>query len=368
LLDLTEDLKAKGEPRQLTPFKNVNSDPVWTPNGLEIIFASGLSGSASSLWRVQASGTGEPEQLPFAGTSVFSPTISRIGNRLAYVQLQGDNNIWRLSLSGSAVARGPAVQLIASTRDEESAQYSPDGKRIAFESKSGGPQGIWISDADGSHAVELFSRAGAACGTPRWSPDGQRIAFDFGPEGNTDVYVMRASGGEPTRLTTDSAIDTPASWSRDGNWIYFASNRTGRYEVWKVPGRGGEAVQVTRNGGETAFESPDRSSLYYTKGYFRSSALWKKPLSGGDESQVLPSVSWRDFTLTNDGLYFVPEPGVLGKSSIQFVSFATSKVKTVAPLSGSPMEGLSVSPDGRSLVFSQFDQGGSDLMLVENFR
>ena len=33
-----------------------------------------------------------------------------------------------------------------------------------------------------------------------------------------------------------------------------------------MPAGGGEAVQVTRNGGETAFESPDGKSIYYTKG------------------------------------------------------------------------------------------------------
>ena len=92
------------------------------------------------------------------------------------------------------------------------------------------------------------------------------------------------------------------------------------------------------------------------------------PVSGGEESQVLPSVATRAFSLVNDGIYFIAEPSADRKSFIQFLSFATGTVKTVAPLSGSSAEGLSVSPDGRSLLFSQLDEAGSDLMLVENFR
>jgi Tol biopolymer transport system component len=91
------------------------------------------------------------------------------------------------------------------------------------------------------------------------------------------------------------------------------------------------------------------------------------PVSGGEESQVLPSVLYRDFFLVNDWIYFIPEPGADGKYSIQFLNIATGKVKTVAPVSH-PLEGLSVSPDGRFLLFSQVDEAGSDLMLVENFR
>jgi hypothetical protein len=92
------------------------------------------------------------------------------------------------------------------------------------------------------------------------------------------------------------------------------------------------------------------------------------PVGGGEESQVLPSVVWRAFSVVNDGIYFIPGPGADGKSSIQFLSFATGKVKTVSPVPGSPSEGLSVSPDGRSLLFSQSDESDSDLMLVENFQ
>jgi hypothetical protein len=99
-----------------------------------------------------------------------------------------------------------------------------------------------------------------------------------------------------------------------------------------------------------------------------SGSLWKIPVSGGEERQMLLSVSNRAFSVVNEGIYFIPEPGVDGKPSIQFLSFATGKVKTVAPISALPMEGLSVSPDGRFLLYTQLDEVGGDLMLVENFR
>jgi hypothetical protein len=93
------------------------------------------------------------------------------------------------------------------------------------------------------------------------------------------------------------------------------------------------------------------------------------PVGGGEEGQVLPPMPWRNFHLVNEGIYFIPEPAADRKSSIQFLSFATAKLKNVAPMSAPPptAAGLSVSPDGRFLLFSQVDAEGSDLMLVENF-
>jgi Tol biopolymer transport system component len=338
----------------------------WTPNGREIIFSYLVFDSrGATLWKLPVSVAAEPEQLPFNTGEAFWPAISRSGNRLAYQRWMIDANIWRLSLSGPGVASGPATQLIASTRWDLAAQYCPDSKRIAFESDRSGADGIWVSDADGSSPVELFSRRGEQTGAPCWSPDGQRVAFAFGL-GKREIYSIRASGGKPTRLTTDSAAGETSSWSRDGRWVYFSSERTGRSEVWKVSAAGGEAVQVSRNGGETAFESADGKSIFYTNGD-PSTGLWKMPVSGGEESQVLTSVVVRTFCLVNDGIYFIPEQGADGKSSLQFLSFATLKVKTVAAISR-PDFGLSVSPDGRSILFSQDDEIGIDLMLVENFR
>ena len=142
LLDVTKDLKAKGEPRQLTTLKGVSHSPAWTPNGEEIIFASapGLS-VGYSLWRKAVSGGGEPEELPFGRGEASRPAISSSGNRLAYERGVQDHNIWRLSLSDSGTAAGPPARFIASTRIDFSPQYSPDGKRIAFASDRSGVNG-----------------------------------------------------------------------------------------------------------------------------------------------------------------------------------------------------------------------------------
>jgi Tol biopolymer transport system component len=238
LLDLTEDLKPKTEPRRLASLKGFRFGSAWTPNGQEMIFTSGVFAGTmlTSLWKAPVSGAEEPEQLPFNPGEADSPAISRSGNRLAYRRNLIDANIWRLSLSGPGVASGPAAQLIASTRIDSTAQYSPNGKRIAFESTRGGVKGIWVSDADGSNVEVLFSKAGTTSGTPRWSPDGQRISFDFGAEGNIDIYVIRATGGKPILLTTDPAYDAAPSWSKDGKWSTLhrnapAKTRCGRYPL-----------------------------------------------------------------------------------------------------------------------------------------
>jgi len=94
------------------------------------------------------------------------------------------------------------------------------------------------------------------------------------------------------------------------------------------------------------------------------------PADGGEENLVLSFLFYRSFCLVNDGVYFIPNLGTGGKFSICFLSFTTGRVKTVAQMSGTPGEGLSVSPDGRFVLFSQVEtiqEPNTDLMLVENF-
>jgi Tol biopolymer transport system component len=365
LLTVSNDLKPIGEPTQIT-FNNWSvHNPVWTPDGREIIFPSNRGGSFS-LWRTAASAAGKPQRLASVGEGTDELRISRQG-RLVYTRSRYDLNIWRLPVPGSHGKATPPMNFIASTHSEYLPQFSPDGKRIAFESGRSGSEEIWVCDSDRSNPVPLTS-LGSHSGTPRWSPDGARIAFDSRPEGQPEIYVINSEGGAPQRLTNNPSDDTVPSWSRDGKWIYFASNRTGAYQVWKIPPSGGVEAPVTRKGGFAALESLDGKTLYYAKSR-QATSLWKVPVEGGEERQVLGSLGlWSNFALVSQGIYFIPRSELAAGSSIQFFDFANQKIRPIGAIEKPVFFGLSVSPDGRWILYSQFDQGGSDLMLVENFR
>ena len=168
----------------------------------------------------------------------------------------------------------------------------------------------------------------------------------------------------PKRLTEPPGSNAIPSWSRDGQWIYFASYRGGGNEIWKAPVHGGPAIQVSSRGA-TAAESSDGRSLYHLTQ--DSGALWRKPLDGGPEQKVIDSVWLRGFTVVERGIYYTrADPG--SRWSIRFLNLSTGADTRIADLPKPPMVGLSLSPDRRTLLYTQVDDEGSDLMLVENFQ
>jgi Tol biopolymer transport system component len=269
--------------------------------------------------------------------------------------------------------RVPApARLIFSTFPDDNPQYSPDGTRIVFGSNRSWSGEIWVCNSDGSNALPLTNLAHSNTGTPRWSPDGRRIAFDSLAEGNFDIYVVSASGGKPQRITTEPAEDVCPSWSRDGQWIYFGSNRSGSLQIWKMPATGGAAMQVTKHGGFEGFESFDGKFFYYAKGRDLP-GIWRIPVEGGEEAPVLDHHQaglWRSWAVVEQGIYFITAE-TPNHPLIEFFSYVTGRVTQVATLERQiprGITGISVSPDGRWLLYTQIDQSGSDIMLMENFR
>jgi dipeptidyl aminopeptidase/acylaminoacyl peptidase len=259
---------------------------------------------------------------------------------------------------------------IASTRLDALPHYRPDGARVTFLSNRSGANEIWTADVTGTNAARITSM-GPGAGWPRWSPDGKSIVFHANPDGNAEIFVVPAEGGKPRNLTNHDSLDTFPSFSHDGRWVYFTSRRTGKdTTIWKVPAAGGPAVQVSERTGSWAIESPNGKTVYFVDSFDSSKPgnLWGVPVGGGPAVKITEGVSGSAFDVIDAGAYYIDRAAV--DARLLYFDFASGKTITVSgKLGNAPgVAGLTVSRDGRLILFARIDSAVNDLMLVENFR
>jgi Tol biopolymer transport system component len=303
------------------------------------------------------------------GTDATNLAYNARSKRLVFSRNQSDANIYRVGLRAPGILAGVTEPFIVSTRFDYHPRYSPNGDAVAFVSTRSGSEQIWVANADGSSPRQITSMEGPITGNPRWSPDGRAIVFDTLRDGSRGLYLANPQGGPARRLTDQPSDGLEAEWSLDGRSIYFNSDRSGRMEVWRMPAAGGEAVQVTRSGGGSAMESPDGRWLYYARGPLIGAELWRAPLAGGDETRVLEGLSNRlSYAVTKDGIYYTQARSALDRLSLEFLDLRSGRVRHLLTTNGRMFIGVTLSPDGRSLLWSQVDAHGADLMLVEGVR
>ena len=280
-------------------------------------------------------------------------------------------NIWRVDTPGpGAPASSPAALAIASTRLDDMPHYWADGARVTFVSTRSGEREVWTADVTGANAARI-TEMGAGPGWPRWSPDGKSIAFQSNPEGNAEIFVVPAEGGKPRNLTNHAQRDLFPSFSRDGRWVYFTSSRAGpEATIWKVSVAGGPAVQVSELAGSWPVESPNGNYVYFVDSFdsAKPAGLWRVPVGGGSGVRITEGVSGSLFDVIDAGVYYIDRAA--GEARLQYFDFATSRTITIAGKLGNvPVRSsLTVSRDGRLILFTRVDSALSDLMLVENFR
>jgi Tol biopolymer transport system component len=229
-----------------------------------------------------------------------------------------------------------------------------------------------VSNRDGSQATRLTNFEGGRVGSPCFSADGKSIAFDASVTRAWNLYSVPADGGPVEPLTSGDAFNNSRpSWSLDKQWIYFASDRTGDWQIWKMPSSGGKPEQITWGGGRDPVVSWDGRRVYYAKPA-PIQGIWEVPAEGGQEVQIVFGRG-RDlnFDVADAGI-FIMDASAKQQVRVEMYSFASRQIVLVARLPpGVRLQAasyLTVTRDGRSMLYVQFDSWMSDIEMLPGFR
>jgi TolB protein len=218
------------------------------------------------IFTVKPDGTGERQVTHSARTNLATePDWSPNGRWIEY-QLSrhgdlDDSRLYKIHPNGTHRTFIDA-SCQAPCRSDGFAQWSPRGKRIAFQRQSG-PAGdptflfaLYVMRADGTH-VRQITRRGAnplvdhrfQDHAPTWSPNAQRLAFER-YDGKTDlraIFTVRLDGTGLRRITRWRLDGSQPDWSPNGRWILFrskgGSDNSGN--VWLVHPNGSGLHAVT---------------------------------------------------------------------------------------------------------------------------
>jgi Tol biopolymer transport system component len=183
----------------------VDWNPVWSPDGRYLYFASDRGGSMN-LWRIpieestgQVLGTAEPVTTPSSNSAFLS--FAANGHSLVYVQTIIRYNLQKVG-------------------------FDPRAEKL-----TGPPEWITQGSKPATH--------------PDISPDGQWIVYGALGDQQEDLHIIKMDGTGTRQLTNDLAKDRAPQWSRDGKRILFLSDRSGRYEAWIINSDGTGMRQLT---------------------------------------------------------------------------------------------------------------------------
>ncbi len=176
-----------GTPRRLTFDTARGGQPVWTPDGREIVFSSSRAGGLT-LWRVAASG-GAPQPVTSGAGEDAAPDLSRDGRRLVYVNTRNAYAVAWLDPK-----TGTRRTLAEQRTDVVHPSFSPEGERVVFFGEVGPDNQLFTARSDGSELRQLTHEPGERNIMPSWSHDGASIFF-YRVRPNPSFRRMSAGGG-----------------------------------------------------------------------------------------------------------------------------------------------------------------------------
>jgi eukaryotic-like serine/threonine-protein kinase len=177
----------------------------------------------------------------------------------------GEEQLWVYDL-----ARDTLTRMTFEGGNNEQPVWTPDGRRIAFQSSRDGVfDKIFWQLADSSGGLERLTTGGEGNQTPRsWSADGQLLAFDeLNRRTGSDIWVLQLSDRKAEPFLRTPFEEGVARFSPDGRWLAYVSNESGRPEIYvqPYPGPGGK-WQVSIDGGTDPVWSRNGRELFYRTG------------------------------------------------------------------------------------------------------
>lgn len=161
-----------GRPIRLTTDASDDSDPVWSPDGQWIVFASGRNvGGGRDLYRRAASGAGQDESMLRSPRTKYPTGWSHDGRFIIFTSREENTgwDIWMVPLGGAPVpvVSTPAVEI--------EPQLSPDGRWLAYTSNESGRMDVYVRPFRAEGGTWLVSTAGGS--DPRWRDDGSELYY-----------------------------------------------------------------------------------------------------------------------------------------------------------------------------------------------
>jgi Tol biopolymer transport system component/DNA-binding winged helix-turn-helix (wHTH) protein len=355
-----------GPEQKLTSRSNPIDGLAWSADGKRIIFSSGRATSLGSIWSLALSG-GPPISVTTPLTHTSSPTVSPVADRVAYVDSPNNVSVWRIPMD----AHRNAEPFVTTNFFDSSAVYSPDGAYVAFRSDRTGANEIWICRSDGSEPKRITHFDGPMTGSPRWSPDGRSLAFDSRVRGRADIFVVSLDNGEPMRITDSAATNSDnvvPAWSHDGRAIYFSSDRTGDWQIWRHSLDTGTDAQITASGGFNGMEDTDGKSLLYVGDMGRTEV---RRLSFQTHSDMpLASLGpglWHAWTVSRDGLLYLKRSPSPMSTTLMRIDLQSGKTQILGEATEAVNDSISLSPDGRSVLFARRSSTNSSIMILDGW-
>ena len=247
------------------PIARNASEPSVADDGTLVYVDDLPFGLSQLVWRgrngMKQDAIGQPQQL------IRTPALSPDGRRVAVSAFEnGSVDIWVHD-----VTRPIKTRISFDAAGEFHPAWSPSGLKISFTSNRSGNADIFTKNANGSGDVTPFVATSRDEITADWHPDGKQLIYHVrDPKTLRDIwYAERQTDGssaEPVPFLETPFRQQTAKFSPDGRYVAYTSRETGQPEVFVRPFPDGEEKwQISENGGIQPRWRRDGKELYYVQ-------------------------------------------------------------------------------------------------------